>query len=78
MLGPDVDVVSPCLEIPTTVRLAGAGYTPTDYDMLFNGTSAATPHVAGFAGTSSASIRRSQIPKCARSFGAPTRSTPVG
>lgn len=48
--GPDVDVVAPCLEIPTTDELGPAGYTPTNFDLAFNGTSSATPHAAALAG----------------------------
>jgi hypothetical protein len=40
--GPDLDVVAPCLQIPTTT--VGSGYT-----LAFNGTSSATPQVSALA-----------------------------
>ncbi|MFW9987186.1 MAG: S8 family serine peptidase [Candidatus Odinarchaeota archaeon] len=47
--GEELDVVAPCIEIPTTDLLGNAGYSLEDYTLDFSGTSSATPHVAGLA-----------------------------
>jgi hypothetical protein len=43
-----VDIMGPTI-LPTTDRAGPAGYTDDGYDLWFNGTSCATPYVAGVA-----------------------------
>ena len=48
--GPEVDIAAPGVHNCTTDITSTAGYDPSNYFAIFNGTSSATPIVAGAAG----------------------------
>ncbi|MCX7877284.1 MAG: S8 family serine peptidase, partial [Ignavibacteria bacterium] len=45
--GANLDVVAPCVKVYTTDRTGSPGYSSGNYFATFNGTSSATPNVAG-------------------------------
>jgi hypothetical protein len=45
--GTGMYIVAPCVKVYATDRMGGVGYTNTNYDSAFNGTSSATPNAAG-------------------------------
>jgi subtilisin family serine protease len=45
--GTGLSIVSPCVKVYATDRMGSVGYTNTNYDSTFNGTSSATPNCAG-------------------------------
>jgi subtilisin family serine protease len=45
--GTGLSIVAPCVKVYAPDRMGSAGYTGTNYDSTFNGTSSATPNCAG-------------------------------
>jgi subtilisin family serine protease len=48
--GSNLDIVAPCVKIYATDITGSGGFTGTNYDDQFNGTSSATPNAAGVCG----------------------------
>ncbi len=45
--GTGIDIVAPCVKVFAPDRMGSVGYSSTNYDSTFNGTSSATPNAAG-------------------------------
>lgn len=83
--GLSLDVVAPGIDIPTTDLLGSYGTSLTNYDLEFNGTSAACPHVSAIAAlmlSVNPNLTRAEvneiIQSTARKVGGYTYSTTTG
>lgn len=81
--GPTLDIVAPCVKIYTTDRTGSVGYTTGNYQPIFNGTSSATPNVAGVCAlmlAADSSLRwdtvRAYIGRTAQKVGSYSYTTP--
>lgn len=83
--GPTMSIVAPCVKIYATDRMGSLGYTPTNYDSTFNGTSSATPNTAGVCAlmlSMDSTLRwdtlRAYVGRTAQRVGAYTYATTAG
>jgi thermitase len=77
--GPEIDLAAPGVHNLTTDIGGALGYDPTDYAGTFNGTSSATPIVAGICGlvlSANPAMREQEVRELLRNTAAKAGSTP--